>query len=62
MIDIVETLMNRHSSLDDERGWIVVSEKEWNAYYSKFGNKHMLYHHAMGGNTLSFRGCQLRVL
>lgn len=54
--------MNKHTEADSRRGWMVVSEKEWNAYFHSFGVKHLYWHEAVGGNTLSFRGCQLRVL
>lgn len=61
-MSIVMALAERHTELDSTRGWIVVSEREWNAYWRSFGALHMYHHAARGGNTLSFRGCQLRVL
>lgn len=61
-MSIVTTLIQRHTDRDQKRGWICVSEKEWNAYFRSFGMMHFYYNAALSGPTLAFRGCQLRVL
>lgn len=60
---IVEHLQTKHTVRDSKRGWMAVSEKEWNAYYRECGGWHFASWEAGRSlNTLSFRGCQLRVL
>lgn len=65
---ILEHLTQKHTDRDSKRGWMCVSEKEWNIAWRKFGmmqegvKKYRDGRQFSAKQSVTFRGCQLRVL
>jgi hypothetical protein len=62
-MEIISALNKRFTDTDAQHGWIFVSEKEWNKYWKWFkGDKSVPRVSYKTRSSLTFRGCQLRVL